>query len=112
MKGISFFLLMAALTLACWPVNIFAAEVAQGKCLEYDQGKKELTIQEYNTEFSKEMPYGKPTLGVSRFDVSNAKIGIIPQPGDILRVAYEKASGKLKKALKVMNVSKQDLRKK
>ena len=79
--------------------------------LEYDQGKKELTIQEYNTQFSKEAPYGKPTVAVSKFDVSDAKIGADPQPGDILRVAYN-ANGKAKKALKVMNVSKQDLRKK
>jgi hypothetical protein len=103
---------MSALIWVYWPVNTFAAEVAQGKCLEYDKGKNELTIQEYDTEFSKEAPYGKPTMAVSRFDVSNAKIGIDPQPGDILRIAYEKADGKVKKALKVMNVSKQDLRKK
>jgi len=111
MKRIIFFLLVSALIYVYWPVNTFAAEVAQGKCLEYDQEKKELTIQEYNTEFSKEMPYGKPTVAVSKFDVSDAKIGIVPQPGDILRIAY-KANGKAKKALKVMNVSKQDLRKK
>ena len=111
MKRIIFFLLMTALILAYWPVNIFAAEVAQGKCLEYNPGNKELTIQEYNTEFSKEMPYGKPTVAVSKFDISGAKIGEDPKPGDILRIAY-KANGKTKKALKVMNVSKQDLRKK
>jgi hypothetical protein len=103
---------MSALIWVYWPVNTFAAEVAQGKCVEYDKGKNELTIQEYNTEFSKEAPYGKPTMAVSRFDVSNAKVGIDPQPGDILRIAYEKADGKVKKALKVMNVSRQDLRKK
>jgi hypothetical protein len=112
MKRISFFLLMSTLIWVCWPVNTFAAEVAQGKCLEYNQGKNELTIQEYNTEFTKEEPYGKPTVTVSKFDISNAKIGIDPQPGDILRIAYMKADGKLKKALRVMNVSKQDLRKK
>ena len=103
---------MSALIWVCWPVNTFAAEVVQGKCVEYNQGKNELTVQEYNTEFSKEAPYGKPTMAVSRFDVSDAKIGIVPQPGDILRIAYKKADGKVKKALKVMNVSKQDFRKK
>jgi len=111
MKRISSFLLMTAFLLACWPVSVFAAEVSQGKCLEYDQGKNELTIQEYNTEFSKEAPYGKPTIAVSKFDVSDAKIGEPPKPGDILRIAY-KANGKAKKALKVMNVSMQNLRKK
>jgi hypothetical protein len=111
MKRISFFLLMTALLLAYWPISVFAAEVAQGKCLAYDQGTKELTIQEYNTEFSKGNPYGKPTIAVSKFDVSNAKIGVAPKPGDILRIAYN-ANGKAKKALKVMNVSMQDLRKK
>jgi hypothetical protein len=111
MKSIISSLLMGALISVCWPGNSFAAEVAQGKCLEYDQGKKELTIQEYNTEFSREAPYGKPMAAVSKFDVSDAKIGIVPKPGDILRIAY-KANGKAKKALKVMNVSRQDLRKK
>jgi hypothetical protein len=114
MKRINFFflvLVILALMSMLGTLNVFAADVAQGKCLEYNQAKKELTIQEYNTEFSKEMPYGKPTIAVSKFDVSDAKIGADPQPGDILRIAY-KANGKAKKALKVMNVSKQDLRKK
>jgi len=112
MKRISLFLLMSALIGVYWPAHTFAAEVAQGKCLEYNQGKNELSIQEYSTEFSKEAPYGKPMVAVSRFDVSKAKIGIVPQPGDILRIAYEKTDGKVKKAIRVMNVSKQDLRKK
>ena len=111
MKRIGFFLWVLVLLYASGPLNVIAAEVAQGKCLEYDKGKNELTIQEYNAEFSKEMPYGKPTVAVARFDVSHAKIGIEPKPGDILRVAYD-VNGKAKKALKVMNVSKQDLRKK
>lgn len=111
MKRMNFFLSILGLiyVLGIWSVS--AAEVAQGKCLEYDPTKKEVTIQEYNTEFSKEMPYGKPTVAVSKFDVSGAKIGMEPKPGDILRIAY-KADGKAKKALKVMNVSRQDLRKK
>jgi hypothetical protein len=112
MKRTGFFLLILVLTCLLGTLKVLAAEVAQGKCLEYNQGKKELTIQEYNTEFSKEAPYGKPTIAVSKFDVSDAKIGEDPQPGDILRIAYKKAEGKAKKALKVMNVSKQDLRKK
>jgi len=111
MKRICFFLLILVLVYVFGTLNVLAAEVAQGKCLEYNPGKKELTIQEYNTEFSKEMPYGKPTVAVSKFDISGAKIGEDPKPGDILRIAY-KANGKTKKALKVMNVSKQDLRKK
>lgn len=111
MKRTRFFLLILVLTYMFGTLNVSAAEVAQGKCLEYNPGNKELTIQEYNTEFSKEMPYGKPTVAVSKFDISNAKIGEDPKPGDILRIAY-KANGKTKKALKVMNVSKQDLRKK
>ena len=111
MKRIRFFLLILVLIYVFGTLNVLAAEVAQGKCLEYNPGNKELTIQEYNTEFSKEMPYGKPTVAVSKFDISDAKIGEDPQPGDILRIAY-KANGKAKKALKVMNVSKQDLRKK
>jgi hypothetical protein len=89
----------------------FAAEVSQGKCVAYDKAKNEITLQEYDTDFSKAAPYGKPTGTISKFDVTKAKIGIAPQPGDILRISYD-TDGKTKKAIKVMNVSKQDLRKK
>ncbi len=88
-----------------------ASEVSQGKCLLVDGEKKVITIEEYDIQFSKENPYGRPTGVESSYDVSSAKIGIAPEPGDILRLAYV-VKGSEKVALKVMNVSKQDLRKK
>jgi hypothetical protein len=45
------------------------------------------------------------------FDSSKAKIVLRPEPGDVLRIVYILEGGS-RKALKVMNVSKQDLRKK
>ena len=68
--------------LAVLPVT--AAEVAQGKCLSYDDQKKVVTIQEYDTTFSKEHRYGRPTAKNTSFDTSGALIGITPAPGDIL----------------------------
>jgi hypothetical protein len=88
-----------------------AGEVSQGKCIKYDTQAKVIAIEEYDTNFSKEARYGKSTGIVSEFDVSHAKIGIKPGAGDILRIAYD-TDGTAKRAIKVMNVSKQDLRKK
>jgi len=88
-----------------------AADVSQGKCIQYDKQQGAITIEEFDIQFSPEAPYGRPTGLESVFNVSKAMIGITPQPGDILRLAYN-VKGNEKVALKVMNVSKQDLRKK
>lgn len=88
-----------------------ASEVAQGKCTEYNKDAMTIVIEEYDLNFSKETPYGKPTGIMSVFDAKIAKIGIPPAVGDVLRISY-KPEGEAKIALKVMNVSKQDLRKK
>ncbi|MGE4296647.1 MAG: hypothetical protein AB7E47_01340 [Desulfovibrionaceae bacterium] len=93
------------------PAAAMAAEVAQGVCKEFDTAKHLITIEEYDTNFSAENKYGAPTGIVSQFDVSTAKVGIEPKPGDILRLSY-KVEGNVKTAYKVMNVSKQDLMKK
>ncbi|MEW5773625.1 MAG: hypothetical protein AB1916_08890 [Thermodesulfobacteriota bacterium] len=89
----------------------YAADVIQGKCLGYDQTAKTIVVEEYDINFSADFKYGHPTGIQSTFDVAEAKIGITPEPGDILRIAYN-VQGADKQALKVMNVSKQDLRKK
>ena len=94
-----------------WALNSIASEVVQGKCLEYNTELKIIKIEEFDTNFSKDAPYGQPTGIISGFDLSTAKIGIVPEPGDILRIAF-KIKGDTKVAIKVMNVSKQDLRKK
>jgi hypothetical protein len=88
-----------------------AADVSQGKCIQYDKQMGTVTIEEFDTQFSAEMPYGRPTGIEVAYDVSRAVIGITPDPGDILRLAYN-VQGDRKVALRVMNVSKQDLRKK
>ncbi|MFH1480120.1 MAG: hypothetical protein ABIG67_02545 [Pseudomonadota bacterium] len=90
---------------------VMAAEVAQGKCINYDKEKKIITMEEYGLKFSDDHPYGNPTGVELVFNVEKAQIGLAPQPGDILRIAYKIENGE-KRALKVMNVSKQDLRKK
>ena len=87
-----------------------ASEVAQGECVSYNQETKTITVQEYDTNFSQNK-YGNPTSIMSEFDVSTAKIGKAPEAGDILRISY-KIEGNSKIALKIMNVSKQDLMKK
>jgi hypothetical protein len=89
---------------------VLAAEVSQGKLINFDKEKKLITIEEYDLNFSKEFPYGKPTGVESTYDVSRAMIGIPPEAGDVLRIAYD-VKGTDKVALRVMNVTKQDLRK-
>lgn len=102
--GIGVFLLLLAMP-------AFAGEVSQGKCLAYDKAKKECVIEAYDLQITKESPYGRPTGDRLTFSTGEAAIGIEPAIGDILRIAYEVRADK-KFALKIMNVSKQDLRKK
>lgn len=89
--------------------SALAADVVQGACVEFAGDM--IKIQEYDTNFGPESKYGKPTGVQSEYDVSRAEIGMKPEPGDILRIAY-KLGGEQRMALKVMNVSKQDLMKK
>jgi hypothetical protein len=105
--------LMAVAAAICliFAAGVTASEVSQGKCLAYDQDGKIIRIEEYDTNFDADAPYGKSTGIVSEYDCAAAKIGIHPEPGDVLRIAYTD-DGAVKKAVKVMNVSKQDLRKK
>lgn len=100
---------VVALAVLAGPAS--AADVSQGKCIQYDQQQGAITIEEFDTEFSAEHPYGRPTGVSTVFDVSKALIGIKPETGDILRMAYTVKDNE-KVALRVMNVSKQDLRKK
>ncbi|MBI5551384.1 MAG: hypothetical protein HY911_07735 [Desulfobacterales bacterium] len=88
-----------------------AAEVSQGKCLQYDKERKLVTIEEYDINFTNEHPYGQPTGTQSEYNVATALIGIPPEAGDIIRLAYNVKDG-TKVAIRLMNVSKQDLRKK
>ena len=65
-----------------------ASEVSQGKCIRFDASANLITIEAYDTQFSKQYPYGQPTGENEDFDVSEAAIGIHPEPGDILRLAW------------------------
>ena len=100
-------LLAAGLTAA--PAG--AADVCQGKMIAFDKGAATLTVEEYDINFSEAAPYGNATGIITEFDLTKAKVGIAPEPGDILRISYTNDGAK-NVALKVMNVSKQDLRKK
>lgn len=110
MKKLTVLAATLALTLLL-AATAFAAEVVQGKCLAYDTAAKTIVVEEYDINFDKDFKYGHPTGIQSTFEVGDAKVGITPESGDILRIAFN-VEGTAKKALKVMNVSKQDLRKK
>ncbi|MEJ5366577.1 MAG: hypothetical protein WHS86_15895 [Desulfosoma sp.] len=89
-----------------------AADVAQGKVLSMDKATNTLTIEEFDTHKSADHPYGRPTGVTSEYKIEKQTlVGIPPQPGDVVRVAY-KAHGPDRIAVRIMNVSKQDLRKK
>lgn len=108
-KIIAIAVLLPGMLLLCQ--TVLAAEVAQGKCVSFDTVAKRIVLDEYGLDVSKENPYGTSTGRASEFDVAAAKIGIPPEPGDILRIAFT-MDGATRRAIKVMNVSKQDLRKK
>lgn len=100
----------ALLLLAAFAVSALAAEVAQGRCVSIDSST--LVIEEFDLQKTPENKnYGNPTGIETTFDLTGAKIGIPPEPGDVLRVAYD-VKNNAKVAIKVMNVSKQDLSKK
>jgi hypothetical protein len=87
------------------------AEVAEGKVVKMENNGTLLTLDEYNVDFSKEYPYGHPTGVQSVYNLSHALIGMTPAVGDMLRIAYE-MKGKERMAIRVMNITKQDLMKK
>jgi hypothetical protein len=101
-----------ALTLAiCIAAPAMAAEaVAQGKTVSYDKEKKVIVIEEYNTNFTKSK-MGEPTGKELTFSTADATVGALPEPGNIVRIAYEDKGG-TKAAHRIMNVTKTDLRKK
>ncbi len=103
--------LVVVLSMFCLASALMAAEVSQGVCKSFNKATNTITLEEYNTTFTKKDPYGEPTGVVTDFNVANALIGIPPEPGDVLRIAYD-VKGTDRVALKVMNVSKQDLSKK
>jgi ribosomal protein S17 len=111
MKSKVLYYVAAVLLVLCLAAPTMAATVAQGKCVSYDQDKKIIVIEDYDTNFSKENKYGKPTGKQSSYNVANALIGATPTAGDILRIAYEE-KGADRVAVRIMNVSKQDLMKK
>jgi hypothetical protein len=111
MRRINMTIALAATISLALVLSAIASDVTQGKCLNIDAAKNLLTIDEYDLNFSKGNPYGKATGKNLVFDISDAKIGVIPAVGDILRIAFE-TKGSEKIALKIMNVSKQDLMKK
>jgi hypothetical protein len=95
----------------CFALPAMASSVAQGKCVSYDDGKKELVIDEYDIKFTPEHKYGSPTGKQGSYDCSNAMMGITPKPGDIVRIAYDQKDSK-NMAIRVMNVTKTDIMKK
>lgn len=98
------------LLVAAFAASAMAAEVAQGRCVSSDA--QTIVIEEFDTvKTDANKNYGNPTGIETAFDSSAAMIGIPPEPGDILRIAYD-VKGNAKHAIKVMNVSKQDLTKK
>jgi hypothetical protein len=111
MRAKAYFFLAAILAVASSASPALAAEVAQGRCIEFDKEKMRVVIEEYDTNFGPEHPYGRPTQAKSAYDLGRAQLGIPPKPGDILRIAYE-VRGTERVAIKVMNVSQQDLMKK
>ncbi len=111
MKGKLIFSLAAMALMVSLASLAVAAEVAQGRCLEFDKDKMRVVIEEYDTDFGPDHPYGRPTQAKSAYDLGRAQLGILPKPGDILRIAYE-VKGTERVAIKVMNVSQQDLMKK
>jgi hypothetical protein len=94
--------------IAAFAISAAAVEVVQGKCVQYDNTTKKLVIEEYDLNFGPDHKYGRPTGKQSTYDLREAVIGATPEPGDIVRIAYN-IKGTERLATKVMNVTKQDI---
>lgn len=112
MKRIVFSLFLVIASIVFVTSASQAADVAQGKVLSVDKATNTLTIEEFDTHKSPEHPYGRSTGVTSEYKiVKETLIGIPPQPGDVIRIAF-KMQNTERVAVRIMNVSKQDLRKK
>lgn len=97
---------LAALLLSLAGCDLFDAaksQVYQGQCISVDASQLILA----NNQPKLNHISGEKAV----FNLAGAKVGLTPAPGDTMRVAYVDADGGYR-ALKVMNVTKQDLRKK
>jgi len=103
--------LVTFVAVLCCASLCLGAEVAQGKCVTVEKDGTVVTIEEYDIQFSKEHPYGRPTGKTSVYDFSKAEVGVPAAVGDVLRIAFV-VKGNEKIAIRIMNVSKQDLMKK
>lgn len=83
------------------------AKVFQGACVSYDAQARRMVLKNDEPKLN---PVPK-TMPQVTFDLTGAKIGLVPGPGDRIRVAFRRR-GESFVAVKVMNVTRQDLRKK
>jgi hypothetical protein len=111
MKKSILYAAMCVILALCLAAPCMAASVAQGKCVVFNVEKNVLTIDEYDLNFSKENPYGKSTGKQLTFKITpETLIGKTPQPGNVLRLAYEEKGGE-KTAIRIQNITKQDIMK-
>lgn len=97
----------AALVVLAFAATALAGEVFQGQAVSYDAAGNKLVLKNSEPDRNK-VPKDQAQV---TFDTSLAMVGLLPAPGDKIRVAYDQQGDKLM-AVKVMNVTKQDLRKK
>ena len=100
-------ILAAVMALTGFAGLALAGEVFQGVAVSFDPAANKLVLKNSEPDKNK-VP---KTMTEVTFDTSTAKIGLAPAAGDKIRVAYDQKGDKLM-AVKVMNVTKQDLRKK
>jgi len=103
--------LTVALAIALIVPAAMAAEVVQGTCVAIDKENKTYTIELYDTTKDKDNPHGKSTGETFVVNYSKSLIGKDPEIGNILRIAYN-VEGTENMALRIMNVTKQDIMKK
>ena len=94
---------LALLTAGCGFFEGPTSRVYQGVCISLDGDGKVLKLE--NTEPALNGIEGEQAV----FDLTEARVGLTPEPGDTVRVAYLEKDG-VYQAVKVMNVTKQDLR--
>jgi hypothetical protein len=103
--------LIIAIAVALTVPAAMAAEVVQGKCVAIDEENKTYTIEIYDTTKDEKNPYGKSTNKTMVVNYSKALVGKDPEVGNLIRVAY-KVEKTENIAIRIMNITKQDVMKK
>lgn len=83
--------------------HVAAADIIQGRCISMENDAYKMTVEIYDTRFTRQHPYGGPTGRILEMSIKGASMDSAVRAGSLVRVAYE-IDGTRVKALKIMSL--------